>query len=887
MKKNYLRAVSALISLLIVLGACFIPLSGSDRQTHIVSCMLSEDGNTLTVDVTLSDDFLTVYGACGVYLFELPPYAKMSNINNYSPAAELVAQSDITFTLDMTDCAPERIYNKFVIARLVDGEYQTTANVKYIDNPQVFAGNKKDYPKFDGKEGVYGDSDGAATIDAKSAVIPVALNTLVMDTIEGSTKYEFGDKTYYINKENLIALDNNVRALSENGREAVLQLLLTKPDETTSETAMKLYQYIKASDAVYYGVNTENDESISVYTALLKFLCERYTRDDAVYGFAGKFIMGAALNSNRVYNSVGHTMDSKYIIALTRQLHIVSTALLSEYSEAKLLLPFEANFNHPVHDPALNPNEYLDYSAKYVLDSVFESLETGDCNVPFGIYLDATASDGSYDFWNDEYAEDSQDSPFVTIKNINVLTDYLKTPTLLYNGYMREVSVAFDTGDNTADNAAAALCAYYCAKANDDISMIYFDGVTNGTVSDSLHSLDSLSDAEIKNKIKLLLGEQGYSELVDGSLADLLVNRIDMPLFTDKLSGRSKVTKIADFTDNDIGAFCADHYTSSCAISIDGDAGLSLSAEGNADRAGFYRTFDEYVISGQDVVAICINAVSETDEATVRLILRGKKGDEDVVLSGQSVVTPGEWNEIRFSLSGIDTLNYLGISAASVNGEAMTLMCKDIMMYRLPMLGLRLVITVIIWIIAIFLFLFLLIYGRIVYIKAKKGKKKRKELSEKLKKEDEKHRRAQQARDSRHADKNTSKKNAERAQKEKKEQQRRAKEREEAQKRKTDKERQAAQRAQKQKQTERPQSVKPTPKTEPVSAPKNARPAEKTSAKKADIPEMPKTEPKTYMVPQKKETVRKRSTMSVGIEPSGGNMGESFDTTSLSKKNFS
>lgn len=883
MKKNYLRAVSALMSALIVLGMCFIPLSGSDRKTHIVSCSLSDDGNTLTVDVTLSDEFLTVYGACGVYLFELPPYAKMANINNYSPVSELVAQSEITFTLDMTDSAPERIYNKFVIARMVDGEYETTANIKYIDNPQVFAQNKKDYPVFDGKEGVCGGSEDASRINAASAVIPVALNTLIVDSIDGATKYEYGDKTYYIDKENLIALDNNVRALSENGREAVLRFILTKQDENTSQTAKKLYRYTEASDALYYGVDTQNDESISIYTALLTFLCERYTRDDAVYGFAGKYIMGAALNSNRVYNSIGHTMDSKYAWAIVSQLHITSTALLSVYSGAKLLFPVEANFNHPVHDPALNANEYLDYSAKYLLDAVFESLEAGDCNVPFGIFLDATSSDGSYDFWNDEYAEDSESSPFVTVKNIHVLTDYLKMPTLLYNGYMREVAVSFALSDNTAESAASALCAYYCAKANDDIGKIYFDGVTDGTASDSLFSLDSLSDAEMKDKIKQLLGEQGYLDLVDGSMASLLVKRIDLPLFTGKISGRSKATKIADFTDNNIGPFCADNYTSSCAISIDGDSGLSLSAEGNADRAGFYRTFDDYDISGQDVISVRINAVSEASEAALRLILRGKKGGEDVVLNAQSTVSPGEWNDIAFSLSEIDTVNYIGMSAVSANGEAMTLMCSDITMYRLPMLGIRLVITVIIWIIAIFLFLFLLIYGRIVYIRAKKGKKKRREISEKLKKEDEKHRRAQNNNGKR-ADKNTSKKNAERAQKEKKEQQRRAKEREEALKRKAEKEKLAAQ---KQKQAEKPQSVKPMPKTEPISAPKSTRPAEKTSAKKADIPEMPKTEPKTYMVPQKKETVQKRSTMSVGIEPSGGKTGESFDTTSSSKKNFS
>ena len=917
MNKKFTRILSLLFAAIIVVSMFSFTASADGRVTRIVSCTLSEDGASLTANVTLSDEFLTVYGACGVYLFELPPYAKMADIQNYSPASELVAQENLTFTLDMTDSAPERIFNKFVLARMVDGEYVTMANVRYIDNPEVLAENKRECPKYNGTLGVCGESSSQNAVSASRAVIPVALNTLVTDTIDGSTKCEYGDNTYYISKENLIALDNKIREFTEKGCEVTLQLLLTKPDNSTSDTAMKLYKYTKKEEALYYGIDTTNADSVSVYTALVRFLSERYSRDDEVYGFVGSYIMGSNLNSNRTYNSVGETKDSKYVTEIVRALHITSNALRSEYSNVRLFLPIKSNYNSTVYDTKTESNEYLDYSSKYLLDSISASLSKSGSNVPFGIFLDASASDGSPDFWNDSLASDTDETDFVTLKNIEVLIDYLKQPEMLYEGYTRDLAVSFRPEPADAESAdsdvqkyaAAALCAYYRVRENDDVSGIYFDGELSGAVSDALYGADSKSDEEIKETIKNLLGEESYSELVSGTLSSLFIRKAELSPFKEGISNRSTKTVIADFTDNDMYSFSGDSYTASVAIEISDDTGLALKAVGNADRAGILKTFDEYDISKEDVIKIRIMAQSESEKATVRITLRGKDSSGDVVLTGQTEVTSGEWTELAFAISGIKTLNYIGISAASDNNGLMTLYCKNAVLLCLPILGVKLVVTVIIWIIAIALFIILLIYARIVYLKAKKAKKKRVEIAEKLKKEEEARRQA--ARRSRKADKNTSKRNLERAERERKEKARRQREKAEAEEKNKKREQERAraeERARRLNQDEKERAGARTEKagvrtektekagqnhaeTSAKQASQKAKPDAKGPTKLAageDIPTMPKTEPKTFMVPQKTEERVSRDTLKIGIsvtkaESSGGG----FDTTGESKKNFS
>ena len=69
-------------------------------------------------------------------------------------------------------------------------------------------------------------------------------------------------------------------------------------------------------------------------------------------------------------------------------------------------------------------------------------------------------------FWNDKTARPNPDTPRITFKNIEVLTDYLQRPELLYRGQPRRVILSeqgFHTPDGPDGEAiqAAAYCYAY------------------------------------------------------------------------------------------------------------------------------------------------------------------------------------------------------------------------------------------------------------------------------------------------------------------------------------------------------------------------------------------------------------------------------------------
>ena len=863
MKSRFLRLFCAAFAASVLLSAFLPAPAASDTQTktQLLSVYLSDDGNTLYADAALSDDFLKVYGACGVYLFEFYPYENFSDINEKAPSAELVAAKELKFEIDFSENAQTRKYCKYVLARLVNGEYQTFASAKYISNPGVLATNKEEGPSVKGIAGVISEDAAYPTdLGVSCSVVQVALNTLPADSEEGSAKIEYGERTYYIYKEALIALDNRVRELSENGIAVYLQLVLNAPDETTSQTARTLYRYVKDEDAMYYAIDTRDAESADLYAALVEFLAARYTRADQAYGYAENFIFGYWVNSNRHYYSMRETAQDKYITELGRTLRITDTAIRSAYPTAKLYVSLGGNFNSAAAYPDETPNEYLDYSGKDILDALCEDLS----DVPFGVSWNASASDGPRaDFWTDENAVQSLDTDFITVKNIEVLANYLKTPGMLCEGYVRDLIIG-DFNASANDNtemaqklqAGAIVCAYLKALNTNGISAFFYGtaqdaddqalGLTDGSdmriAYTAYQNILQRSETELAQTVQELLGEQTYAELCDGIFSGMFVPRTRLQLYTSSLPASGRISYIADFTDRDLYGFAADSNTAAAESIVDPVTGIILSIRGNANRAGICRSFEEYNLANADIINIELSAQTEDASATIYLSLTGKKDGKDVVYYGECSVSAGEWTQIAFEIPGIDTLQSMTLSGSSSSGGALTVYAKSISTYRISSDGMELAVRIILWILLLVTVFFLILYLRFIRIRSGAARRRAAAQAAKQNVYTPSAERLRYTYTSKHsanvhtpasvhaASENTA-----------------------APRRHSDG---------KQQHTKVPTSGKATQTTN--------RP----------LPEMPRTEPKTYIVPPKQSVPEKRKTMSLGIESTSVKDPQTgFDTT--------
>lgn len=168
----------------------------------------------------------------------------------------------------------------------------------------------------------------------------------------------------------------------------------------------------------------------------MAFLAGRYTSPNGENGFAGSYIIGYEINSNRYYNNMGEQEIESYTDSYVTLLRAADVAVRSVYSNARLYVSLGRNFNQPSVNDKTGVNIRLDYSARSVLDMIAE--KAGD--IPWNVAFNPYASDYSLtEIWSDENAKTDFDTPYITMANIQVLCDYLKQSILLYRG-RQEVS---------------------------------------------------------------------------------------------------------------------------------------------------------------------------------------------------------------------------------------------------------------------------------------------------------------------------------------------------------------------------------------------------------------------------------------------------------------
>ncbi len=806
--KQWYRVISMLAACaMLALLACAVTAEDG-RQTQLVSVRLSEDGKTLEVDAVLSEAFLHDYGTCGVYLFEFDPQEKFATINQKAPIAQMVAASELAFRVDFTEQADRRKYCKYVLAREVDGGYRTFATAKYIENPEVLAASSAALPEPEGLAGVSADVGVSSYQGLSQAVVRVSLSALLADSVDGAVRFEYGESAYYLDKEELIRLDNRVRALSSAGVCVYLQTVLDLPATAVSQTAQLLYADSDSRGSAY-AVNTASAESCEVYAALMEFLCERYTRDDQAYGFAGRFIFGDSVNlyADRYAGAPDDLSD--YLYDLCRTLRIASTALRGTYTNARLYLSLSGDYTAAPEGG---------FAAAEVLNGLCASLS----DLPFGISVDGTAEGASARFWEDEDAAPDPAARRITVKNIAVLADALRTPELLHGGRVRDLVIGqfrADAGEDRNLQAASVLCAYYLTETTSGVSALLCaylpteggtDGLADGQGMPTrayqlLCETAVMDDAALTDRVRMLLGDDEYERLAGGVLSELFVSRTRLSLHDGSLPRQSRGEYLADFADGSLYNFSADSQTESAASAILTEEGIVLALTGKADRAGMVRDFRDYTMDGIDLIVLDVMAKTDDPETAFTLSLTGQSEGEPVVLYGTTELTSGQWTRVAFDLAGIDVLEHMAVEAVSGARSDLTLYVHTITLYHAPQGISDLAVRVIVWVLAIVTAVFLALWLILLRMRTRA----------------------------------------------------------------------------------RPQPIhaRYTYTSRQTGAPAASVPERRQKdkpfapAKERGIPEMPKTKSKTFVVPAKQQTIPKRDTMSLGIEPTDGNESTGFDTT--------
>ena len=468
-KGNFLKSGAAfLFGMLAALTAgCMTSFAAYD--TASLSACTVEGGNSIVVTGTASAGTLEEGQTADdgyYYLFELHPYE--TGIGSRTDYAAWSEKGDkLSFTVPYSgDPSDSRLYSRFVAAVNVGGTYQAISGPIYVTNPGDVAAFTEEFPEAQSKKGLLIELDmlgDAMNLGVKHTTINIPYHHIW----GGNLAYDYNGTTYYFNEDLIASYDKMISSFSAKGI-VVTAILLNGWNPDKPELVMP--GVTRQDDAFYYGFNVSTKEGYEATRALFSFMAERYSGSNYDHGRVSNWIVGNEINNNKNWNYVGPMELSEYTKLFEQDFRVAYTAIKSHSKNARVYFSTDYEWK--------KTNTSLQYAAKDFID-LFNAGIRAEGNIDWGLaYHPYPYPMVEPEFWDDDQTgmvNDTENSPVVNFKNLDVLTDYFQKPELLTaDGRVRHIilseegftSQSASRGPVYDIQAAAFAYAYYLVDSN-------------------------------------------------------------------------------------------------------------------------------------------------------------------------------------------------------------------------------------------------------------------------------------------------------------------------------------------------------------------------------------------------------------------------------------
>ena len=433
---------------------------------------------TVTGPVQATDDGL-------YHLYAQQPYESGVQGTEVANAAAAGTQT-FAFALN-SNSADSMLFRKFVVVGAVGGKLTQLSNAQYITNPEAIAA--KAAPRYDGggKKGVLlsahliDRTDYLTDLGVDQITYNLPIGNLMTDPSLGFESYTYNGKTYLFSKAILGQYDIIVPKMNRAGISVTLILL----NNLTSDTNLIHPQALDGTGANYYAFNTANAAGTDELEAIASFLGKRYSGE---HGTVDNWIVGNEVNARAEWNYINAAVGKDYAAkAYTDAVRIFYNGILSQNANARVYVGVDHEWSRSDGIPA-----ELHYGGKSFLQSV-QAAASAEGNFNYGV----ATHPYNVPLYNAQTwapairnsVTDDQNSVYVTMANIDVLTDFLCEKTNLQTdgqvrsvlcsevGYTSLPSHSYVSDDNIQ---SAALALGMLQAMNNQ----YIDGFFNREVDD-------------------------------------------------------------------------------------------------------------------------------------------------------------------------------------------------------------------------------------------------------------------------------------------------------------------------------------------------------------------------------------------------------------------
>ena len=473
---------------LLTLTLCFTftePVSAASKPMSVTSCSLNKSGKKLTVKAKVVDK--TSATKKKLYLIGLNAYnSESKNIKTTPLASAKVKHGKISFSVKYKS---SMLYSKFAVACKVKGKYRILSDCWYITNPEVLATYTGSGPKTTSKKGLQVEElSEAIDLGTQHAVINWTMDSLLTTDTTDSTAYKYRGKTYYFSNWELQTYDNLISAYNAAGAKVTIILLL----RNNNSAATASMRYNGPDSALFSHFKTSSAKGCRTFEAVMSFLATHYGSEGRL---VSGWILGNEVDSPGVWNYTGGKSLSDCMTEYARSFRICYNAVKSVNKNAKVYISLDYNWNL---DADLSGNSY--FPAKSTLDTFYKKINAQG-KIPFQIAYHAYPQ-GLVDpvFWDDSLAWASTDSTLITLKNIQVLTNYVKQNFgREYTVMLSEQSLNSTRGEQI--QAAAYAYAYYICDSNSMIESFIYGRQIDNSLEFASNCYWGLSDANHQKRL--------------------------------------------------------------------------------------------------------------------------------------------------------------------------------------------------------------------------------------------------------------------------------------------------------------------------------------------------------------------------------------------------
>ena len=685
------------------------------------------------------------YHSQNLYICKLRTYEDITQVSaeNVARSFEVLSNEGFTYTLDiLTDFSNVNngeIYNKFVVAARNGEELVPISDARYIDNINHLSNRRDTPPDSRSKKGLAAIQmpGEARLLGVRHTTVKIVLNDFMAAEPSANTfpAYMFGGEEFYFNMDVIAEYDRRIKYLTNEGINVTAVLVISAGDyihpqfresvndynvedddadtgeeldeEENGEEADNVPDYSNlepidhiihkgalenpAAKPFYFGINTADENGFKYFAALMSFIADRYMREghmseDIGSGRIYNIILGSEIGNINM-NYCGQIDIEQYARDYLRALRIADAAARSRFGGARVYVPLDNSF-------AYSPDG--GYINKQIIDLLCEySAQEG--NFIWNVAVHAYNADRySPEVWRETLPVNNFDTPYITMKNINVLVDYLNLEKQAYlpDGETRKIMLAgqgFTSGGVEKEGmelqAASFVYAYLKAKYIPEIIAFIYHGQTDNPseevgyfglwkesgapkfIHDIFKYIDTSKEAEYIEFAKAILNIESFEEISPLYSADT-GHAVILTETTGK-ANRSRMNRIfiGRFTGAELSGFIGSANMGDISLEVyDGESAFTqaLFAGFNAPKRGDFGSIfkiyepDNYLdLSERRFVEVNMRIDSDLNlEAghTVQIILMLEAETEDGlhVYEGIANIKLNEDSEIYFDISEWD-----------------------------------------------------------------------------------------------------------------------------------------------------------------------------------------------------------------------------------------